>query len=400
MNSPLHPVDEVVEYLLQNVECTADSTVRNLDDALGRYLSRDIHSPVNVPPAPNSSMDGYAFDARDKSIAIGGVYEISDRIPAGQAGRMLAPGTLARIFTGAPMPEGADTVVIQEDTTRVENRIQINNLPEPGENVRPRGQDIRQDSAILSRGRCLRSEDLGLAASVGLSELDIFKPLKIAIMSTGDELVEPPGKLAPGQIYNANRYALAGLLHGLGMEVLDLGLVADTQEATRDVILKGAGHSDCILCSGGVSVGEEDHVRAAVESLGTLDIWRLAIKPGKPLAFGQVDGKPFFGLPGNPVSTYVTFMMIARPFLIALQGGCDPIPVCYYGRADFNYRTGNRREYLRVRIVTNASGEVYLHKFHNQGSGIMSSVSWADALAEVETGQQVCAGDLLKYYLI
>lgn len=400
MNSPLHPVDEVVEYLLQNVECTAESTVRNLDDALGRYLSRDIHSPVNVPPAPNSSMDGYAFDARDKSLAIGGVYEISDRIPAGQTGRMLEPGTLARIFTGAPMPEGADTVVIQEDTTLVENRVQINNLPEPGENVRPLGQDIRQDSVILSRGRCLRPEDLGLAASVGLSELDIFKPLKIAIMSTGDELVEPPGKLAPGQIYNANRYALAGLLHGLGMEVLDLGLVADTQEATRDVILQGAGDSDCILCSGGVSVGEEDHVRAAVESLGTLDIWRLAIKPGKPLAFGQVNGKPFFGLPGNPVSTYVTFMMIARPFLIALQGGCDPNPTCYYGRADFNYRTGNRREYLRVRIMTNDSGEVFLHKFHNQGSGIMSSVSWADALAEVETGQQVRAGDLLKYYLI
>ena len=400
MNSPLHPVDEVVEYLLQKVECTADSTVRNLDDALGRYLSRDIHSPVNVPPAPNSSMDGYAFDARDKSIATGGVYEISDRIPAGQTGRMLEPGTLARIFTGAPMPEGSDTVVIQEDTTRVENSIQINNLPEPGENVRPRGQDIRQDSVILDRGRCLRPEDLGLVASVGLSELEIFRPLKIAIMSTGDELVEPPGKLAPGQIYNANRYALAGLLHGLGMEVLDLGLVADTQEATRDVILQGAGQSDCILCSGGVSVGEEDHVRAAVESLGTLDIWRLAIKPGKPLAFGQVDGKPFFGLPGNPVSTYVTFMMIARPFLIALQGGCDPMPACYYGRADFNYRTDKRREYLRVRIVTNASGEVCLHKFHNQGSGIMSSVSWADALAEVDIGQQVRAGDLLKYYLI
>ena len=398
MSNALHPVDEVVDELLTRAKATQQITTVSLDDALGKYIAQDIRSPVFVPPAANSAMDGYAVLL--DSISVGETYEISDRIPAGSVGKTLAPGTVARIFTGAPMPEGADSVVIQEDTSLDGDKVRINELPVLGENVRPKGQDISKDDIVLEAGHRLRSQDLGLIASVGISEVQVFKPLTISIMSTGDELVEPPGELRPGQIYNSNRYALAGLVRGLGMEVLDLGLVADTPEATRDALTRGALESDCILSTGGVSVGEEDYVREAVESLGSLDIWRLAIKPGKPLAFGNVDGTPFFGLPGNPVSTFVTFVVIASPYLVAAQGGSMPRPRIHHGIADFEFKAGGRREYLRVRVAASESGEMRLTIFENQGSGIMSSVSWADALAEAEIGQQITPGDKIKYYLI
>ena len=399
MSNALHPVDEVVDGLLSQAKATGQSIVKSLDTALGHYLYRDICSPVDVPPAANSAMDGYA--AAQGSLEVGGVYEVSDRIPAGTLGKSLKPGTLARIFTGAPMPEDADTVVIQEDTTDLgDDKVQVNEIPGLADNVRLRGQDIVQGEVILARGHRLKPQDLALIASVGIPEVEVYRPLTISIMSTGDELVEPPEALRPGQIYNANRYALAGLIRGLGMEVLDLGLVADTPEATREALRQGALASDCILSTGGVSVGEEDYVRAAVESMGSLDIWRLAIKPGKPLAYGTVSGTPFFGLPGNPVSTFVTFMMIARPYLIAIQGGNAPKAKYFYGVADFNFSAGNRREYLRTKIQWDENAEVTLSKYSNQGSGIMSSVSWADTLAEVEIGQQITPGDKIKYYLI
>ena len=396
----LRAVDDVVDQLLSAVVVTDRHETVNLDDALGKYLYRDICSPVFVPPAANSAMDGYAINSNDRSIAVGGVYEVSDRIAAGSVGNTLKAGSLARIFTGAPMPEGADTVLIQEDTSQIGAKVRINELPVPGENVRPKGQDIKKGETILPAGHRLRPQDLGLVASVGIPKIEVFQPLKVAILSTGDELVEPAGQLTPGQIFNGNSYALAGLLREIGMEVVDLGLVEDTERATRDALTEGAAGSDCILSTGGVSVGDEDHVRAAVEALGSLDIWRLAIKPGKPLAFGNVKGTPFFGLPGNPVSTYVTFMIIARPYLIAAQGGGEPRARCYFGMADFDFLAGDRREYLRVRVSTDEKGEVVVRKFGNQGSGIMSSVSWANALAEVEIGRQVTVGDRIKYYLI
>lgn len=399
MSNGLHPVDDVVEWLLARAKATDQSIVKSLDAALGHYLYQDICSPVDVPPAANSAMDGYA--AAEGALEVGGVYEVSDRIPAGTVGKPLKSGTLARIFTGAPMPEDADTVVIQEDTTDLgDHKVQVNEVPAVMENVRPQGQDIGQGEVVLARGHRLKPQDLALIASVGLPEVEVYRPLRIAIMSTGDELVEPPETLRPGQIYNSNRYALAGLIRGLGMEVLDLGLVADTPEATRAALRQGASTSDCILSTGGVSVGEEDYVRAAVESMGSLDIWRLAIKPGKPLAYGAVSGIPFFGLPGNPVSTFVTFMMIAKPYLIATQGGNAPRARHFYGVADFSFTAGKRREYLRARIQSNDTAEVTLRKYSNQGSGVMSSVSWADALVEVEIGQQITPGDKIKYYLI
>jgi molybdopterin molybdotransferase len=390
----LLPVDAVIDELLAGVQVIKDTELVGLGQVCGRYLSADITSPVNVPPAANSAMDGYAV--RRSEIVNGQSYEISDRIPAGSVGNPLRAGTVARIFTGAEIPANADAVVIQEDTQVIDGVVVINTDVEPGQNIRPLGQDIGLGKIILERGRRVKSRDIGLIASVGKAQVEVYRPLTIGIMSTGDELIEPPGPLAPGQIFNSNQYALIELIKSLGMSVVDLGIVADTPEATRAALRKGADLSDCILSTGGVSVGEEDHVRAAVESLGNLDIWRLAIKPGKPLAFGQVEGTPFFGLPGNPVSMFVTFMIVARPYLKALQGGSDVRTKYLIGEADFELAGGSRREYMRVQ--TEVVGDtVRLSKFPQHGSGIMSSVSWANALVEIEIGQQVRRGDKLRY---
>ena len=394
----LSEVDSVVKELLDRVDPKLSCLEINLDESLGKYLGEDIRSQVCLPPVATSAMDGYAV--RLSSLALGQSYRVSDRIPAGVVGKPLAPETLARIFTGAPMPQGSDSVVIQENTSPNDKLITINKLPSFGENVRPRGQDIKKGQIIFSAGHRIMPKDLGLIASVGLSRLKIFRPLEVAIISTGNELVEPPNDLGPGKIYNGNRYTLSALLRELGMNVIDIGIIKDDLEATRKALLEAADSSDCILCTGGVSVGEEDHVREAVKSLGTMDIWQLAIKPGKPLAFGSVSGKPFFGLPGNPVSTFVTFLMIAKPYLIALQGGNRPLAQYYYGLSNFEFQSGSRREYLRVKLSVNSLGETWLSKYDNQGSGIVSSIVWADALAEADVGQEIRYGDKIKYYLV
>jgi len=399
MVASLLPVDDVIAELLTKVTPTREIVTCLLDDALGCYLAADISSGIDVPSMANSAMDGYAVNSSE--ILAGVVYQVSDRIPAGSVGAPLEAGTVARIFTGAPIPPGADAVVIQEDTEPGDhgNSVTIKVVSAPGENVRPKGQDISQGTTLLERGRRLSPQDLGLIASVGIAEVEVFKPLRISVLSTGNELIEPPNSLQPGQIYNSNRFALVGLLKNMGMKVVDLGVIEDTPEATEKALRRGAQESDCILSTGGVSVGEEDHVRAAVESLGRLDLWRIAIKPGKPLAFGDVLGTPFFGLPGNPVSTFVTFMIIARPYLVAYQGGNQVENEFYVGEAEFEYKGGSRREYLRVQVVASRD-KVVLQKFSKQGSGVMSSVSWATALAEVEVDQQVKPGDKLKYYLL
>lgn len=396
----LSPVDEVLRRLLAEAVPIGETETLALDDCLGRYLAGDVVSQIDVPPVANSAMDGYAFDRNDPGLVAGGLYEVSDRIPAGQVGHALVPGTLARIFTGAPIPEGANTVLIQEDTREEGDLVRINELPPLADNVRPAGQDINSGTVILEAGRRLGPADLALAASVGHGQLTVRRTLRIAVMSTGDELIDPPAVLAAGQIYNANRYALAGLINNLGMEFVNLGVVVDTPQATETALARGARESDCIICTGGVSVGEEDHVRGAVEALGELTLWRLAIKPGKPLAFGHVGGTPFFGLPGNPVSTYVTFRIVAEPYLIATQGGNRPIAPGLMARADFDFAGGSRREYLRVRVTSDDQGDTWLSRFPNQGSGIMSSVSWADALAVAEVGQSIKRGDRLRYFAL
>jgi len=393
----LLPVDGVIADLLSSVDPIQETRFYSLSAANGRYLASDITSAINVPPGANSAMDGYAVNSA--KVVKGGLYDISDRIAAGSVGGPLVAGTVARIFTGAQIPPDADAVVMQEDTEIVGDQVKIGTSVEPGKNVRPKGQDIAVGDTILNRGRRIQPQDLGLLASVGNSEVEIFRPLKVGLMSTGDELIEPPNLLKPGQIYNSNHYALGGLINELGMEVVDLGVVEDTPEATIEALTRGAQLSDCILSTGGVSVGEEDYVKAAVEALGKLDIWRLAIKPGKPLAFGNVLGTPFFGLPGNPVSMFVTFLIIAKPYLIALQGGADAQNKFLIGAADFDFQAGTRREYLRAQVHLDKN-RVLLKKFSEQGSGIMSSVSWADALVEVEMGRQVKRGDPLRYCML
>lgn len=398
---PLMPVDEVIDRLLEVAVVRAGVASVRLREAAGRVLANDVVAAVNVPPAANSSMDGYALASTDAALRPGAVFPVSDRIAAGQVGQRLAPGTTARIFTGAPLPEGADAVVIQEDTEAAgDNEVRLLEVPAAGENVRPAGQDIRAGATLLAAGRRLAPQDIALVASTGVDAVEVYEPLTIAVMSTGDELVDPPGDLAPGQIYNSNHYALIGLVEALGMRVVDLGLVADQRADTEAALARGAREADVIVSSGGVSVGEEDHVKAALEALGRLTMWRIAIKPGKPLAFGDVDGTPFFGLPGNPVSTFVTFRMIATPYLLQLQGASEVRPRFVWAEADFEMPAGSRREYLRVRLEAADDGVNRVINFGNQGSGIMSSVSWANALAEVDIGQEVRYGDRLKVFLL
>mgnify|MGYP003976816027 FL=1 len=393
----LLPVDDALKLLLDQVSPSKGELEVGLKAAFGATLSRDVFSAINVPPMANSAMDGYAI--RHEDLADRSSVPVSDFIPAGSVGRPLVSGSAARIFTGAALPVGADTVVIQENVVEADGEIAVQVLPSFGDNVRPVGQDISKGERVLKAGRRLLPQDVSLLASIGLSQVNIVKPLTVAIFSTGDELIDPPLPLQPGQIYNSNRYALTGLLQQMGMQVIDLGVVADTATATEKALIRAAQESDCIFSSGGVSVGELDFVKAAVEKLGRIELWKLAIKPGKPLAFGSVSGTPFFGLPCNPVSTFVTFLILAKPFLLALQGQSDVLPEYFWGTADFDFGAGSRRQYLRVRAQASDVGHL-LTRFDNQGSGVMSSVSWANALAQVEMGQSVRPGDKLRFLKI
>lgn len=398
MPGSLIPVDDAIARICGQAKLLVDIEQVSLLDALDRVLARDIVATANVPPADNSAMDGYAVCAAD--VSAGEPILVSDRIPAGKVGQPLVKGTAARIFTGAPLPMGADSIVIQEDTSLVADQVVLNAQPTAGDHVREAGQDIKAGQTILSAGRRLKPQDIGLIASVGGHEVPVFKKLKVGIMSTGDELVDPPAPLGPGQIYNSNHYTLQSLILSLGMTPVDLGMVADTPEATKRALQAGDLQADCILSSGGVSVGEEDHVKAVVEQLGSLDLWRLAIKPGKPLAFGRVGTTPFFGLPGNPVSGFVTFMLIARPYLLTAQGCTDTALTTVYGNADFSAEGGGRREYYRVQIHYDENGRSVVSDYRNQGSGVMSSVSWANGLAEIEIGRSIKPGDPVKVMLL
>ncbi len=394
----LTPLAEALDLILAEEFSAPDSEPCSLLDSLGRILSEDIHSSVAVPFDNNSAMDGYALRAAECDQDL----TITQRIPAGTCGDYVESGTAARIFTGAPIPPGADAVVMQENCQLEGDCLRLLQPVVVGQNIRPRGQDIAEGDLVMAAGRRLRGEDLGVLASVGLGQVPVRRRLVVAILSTGDELVEPgtQASLQPGQIYNSNRYTLQGLLAGLGVEVRDFGLVPDSPEATAKVLREAAAVADCVVSSGGVSVGEEDYVKDQVEKLGQLKLWKLRIKPGKPLAYGRIGNTTFFGLPGNPAAVYVTFTMVVRPWLLSRQGAEVEAPLMLSAAADFEIPTpGSRQEYLRARVhVENGELRASLHR--NQSSGVLSSVSWANALVILPPGSTVARGGRVSVVLL
>ena len=393
---------EAIAHLLKNASPVIEEETVSTKAALGRILAKDIASQVDVPPLDNTSMDGYAVRCSDITQA-GTVLRMAQRIPAGSVGQTLETGTIARIFTGAPIPQGADAVVMQEDCIVLEqsDMVQINSVPNPGQWIRRRGEDLTTDKISLKAGSFLRPQQLGVAASAGYAQLPVKRKVRVAAFFTGDELSLPGEPLKPGGIYNSNRDTLLGVIRSLGCEATDYGIVPDRLEATRDALRTASADHDLIITSGGVSVGEEDHIKPAVNAEGRLDLWQIGIKPGKPLAFGAVRKQQksdqetwFIGLPGNPVSSFVTFLLFVRPFILKLQGRSDISAPSYLLRADFDWLKPDRRnEFLRVKI--NSQGSLDL--FPNQSSGVLTSAAWGDGLLDCPAGQGFKKGDMVRY---
>ena len=389
--------DEALARLLDRAQTVSEVRWLPLRAVTGRILAQPQLAAVDAPPLDNSAMDGYAIAVADLTC-LPTRLPVTQRIAAGSVGSSLQPGTAARIFTGAPIPAGADAVVMQELCERAGDAVLIRHLPQVGEHVRRAGSDIAAGSEILPAGQRLRAQDIALAASVGIAELPVFRRLRVALLSTGDELRMPGEPLPPGAIYNANRFLLSALLEGLGCVVRDLGQVPDDLPATRQALHVAAIDNDLVLSSGGVSVGEEDHVKAAVELAGRLEMWKIAVKPGKPLAFGEIvltDRQvPFIGLPGNPVSSFVTFLMLVRPFLLRMQGARRSAPASLALRAEFDWlQPDARREFLRARSTADGGVEI----FPNQGAGVLSSAVWGDGLIDNPPQQVIRRGDLLRF---
>jgi molybdopterin molybdotransferase len=395
---PLANVDQALDLLLSRA-VPVDGTERvQLLAGLGRVLAEPLISPIAVPPWDNSAMDGYALRSADLGPDEARL-RVAQRIPAGRQGTALDPGTAARIFTGAPIPPGADTVVMQEVCSPQDGWVVVPTGIAQGANIRRAGEDIAAGAEVIPAGTRLAPQHLGLAASVGVGDLLVHRRLRVAVFSSGDELATPGEPLGPGQIYNSNRYTLCALVAALGCEVIDLGIVPDTMKATIAALSEAAARSDLILASGGVSVGEEDHVKPAVEHLGTLELWQIAMRPGKPLAFGHVAGTPFIGSPGNPVALFVTACLFARPFILRRQGVTGPVqPQALTVRAGFDWpRPDKRRELHRARLEPGPDGELEVRVHPSRSSGVLSSVTWANGLAVIAEGRALRRGDPIPF---
>ncbi|MBS1169119.1 MAG: molybdopterin molybdenumtransferase MoeA [Burkholderiaceae bacterium] len=396
---PLLTVAEALDLLLKAARpITAVEWVPTLE-ANGRVLAEAQVSQLDVPPADNSDRDGYAVRMADCASGKA-TLPVSQRIPAGSVPQLLQPGTAARIFTGAPIPPGADAVVMQEECIADGDRVTINYQPSAGEWIRPAGGDIRRGSVILPAGTRLRPQELGLAASVGQAELPVVRRLRAAVFFTGDELAMPGEELKPGAIYNSNRFTLRGLLQNMGCDITDYGIVPDSLAATRQTLVRAAQENDLIITSGGVSVGEEDYIKPAVEAEGRMNMWQIASKPGKPLAFGEIrcvagrDDAFFIGLPGNPVSVLIGFLLFVKPFMLRLQGVQKVAPTAYAMRADFAQQKADRRnEFLRARI--NEQGGLDL--FPNQSAGVLTSTVWGDGLIDNPPHNLIAMGDIVRF---
>ncbi|CAN5895845.1 molybdopterin molybdotransferase MoeA [soil metagenome] len=406
---PLMPLDKAVASLLAKAVPALGTESVLTFEADGRVLAQDVVSALTVPPRDNSSMDGYVVRAADcvgADADAEAVLQVTQRIPAGTVGSALAAGTAARIFTGAQIPEGADAVVMQEDTSTVPpdgglgrlGSVRITVAPTAGQWIRRAGEDVAAGDIVLARGERLPPAALGLAASVGFDRLTVSRRPRVALLSTGDELVMPgdvaPEAMKPGSIYNSNRFFMRALLHRLGCEVNDLGIVPDRRDATIDALRTAAASNDLIITTGGVSVGEEDHIKAAIQALGELQLWSLSMKPGKPFAYGNIQGTHITGLPGNPVSSFMTFLLLVRPFILTLQGASrvavEPVAM----RADFDWpRPDRRREFLRAR--RNAAGGLDL--FANQSSGVLTSAVWGDGVVDTPADQPIKQGDTVQF---
>ncbi|MEQ1662425.1 MAG: gephyrin-like molybdotransferase Glp [Thiobacillus sp.] len=384
---------QLLDALITRARSVTETETVAVQEALGRVLAAPQISTLTVPPLDNSAMDGYAVRLADVTHTYTRL-PVSQRILAGAVGTPLAAGSAARIFTGAPIPPGADTVLMQEDCTADGDHVVIHTLPRPGEHIRRAGEDIRAGAEILAAGTRMGAAEMGLCASVGLAQMPVYRRLKVACFFTGDELVTPGTALQPGQIYNSNRYTLAGLVRGLGCELLDLGIVPDTLAATEAALVRASRDTDVVITSGGVSVGEADYVKAAVAKLGTVDLWKVAMKPGKPLVYGRVGEADFIGLPGNPVSAFVTFCLFVRPFLLRRMGAANVLYRAFEVQAGFDWPTpGARREFLRARIQSD--GRVAL--FPNQSSGVLTSCAWSDGLVDIDIGQTVRVGERVRF---
>jgi molybdopterin molybdotransferase len=397
-SAKLLSVEQALASLLADATPRSDTEMVPLTQAHGRITARPLLSDVDAPPAATSAMDGYAVNTQDMTPESSRRMPISQRIAASEGAQPLRPGTAARVFTGSPVPPGADAVVVQEACLVEGDCLEVRGAVAPGQYIRAAGEDFRRGSVIVAAGTRLTPRQLGLAAAAGCVEIAVSRPPRVAVLATGNELVQPGDSLPPGKIFNSNQFIITALLQRIGCPVTPFGIIPDTPAATRTALLEAASAADMVISTGGASVGEEDHTKTALRAVGRLHLWRVAMRPGRPLIFGHVDAVPFFGLPGNPVSAFVTFCLFVRPYILRLMGVSEVAPRSLRLPAAFSWtEPSDRRQYLRARLIRDGDGTSTVECFSNQSSGVLTSLAWADGLAVIPEGQRLRAGQPVEF---